>query len=211
MRIRLRLHQCYGNACQFLVRANVLFAGVVQFGGVNTVIVLVHPNQTANGTAAYLDGCRGAGEQCVFLAAGTGKVDIIVGIIALLYRFVVAVRQQGIYAILGLGHGQFHMDFNSRVGQPFQLEIQAAQLALTRCLMDGHGIRGKGDAVVLGVFGGSGKQRSVAAGLLHRSHTVQHVGGSADGGAHQQAALFIPGGVGVDAGLLDILDGNESF
>ena len=132
---------------------------------------MVHPNQTADGTAAHLDGCRGAGEQCVLLAAGTGKVDIIVGIIALLYRFVVDVRQQGIYVILGLGHGQFHMDFNSRVGQLFQLEIQAAQLALTRCLMDGHGIRGKGDAVALGGFGS--KRRS-AFGILHRSHTVQH-------------------------------------
>ena len=135
-------------------------------------MVLVHPDQAADGTAAHLDGCRGAGEQCVVLAAGTGKVDIIVGIIALLYRFVVPVRQQGIYAILGLGHGQFHMDFNSRVGQLFQLEIQAAQLARTRCRMDGHSIRGKGNAVVFGGFGG--KQRS-SAGLLHRGRTVQHV------------------------------------
>ena len=90
----------------------------------------------------------------------------------MLYRCVVAVCQQGIYAILGLLHSQFHTDFNGRVGQVFQLEIQAAQFALTRCPMDGHGIRGKGNAVVLG--GSVGKLRSVAAGHLHRGLTVQH-------------------------------------
>lgn len=80
-------------------------------------------------TARTLIDAVGLVSSALFLPAGTGKVDVIVGIIALLYRFFVAVRQQGIYAILGLGHGQFHTDFNNRVGQPFQLEIQAAQLA----------------------------------------------------------------------------------
>ena len=123
----------------------------------------------------------------------------------MLYRFVVAVRQQGIYVILGLGHGQFHTDFNNRVGQLFQLEIQAAQLARTCCCMDGHGIRGKGDAVVLGDFGG--KRRS-AAGILHRGRTVQHafviVGDGIRTGVLHRNAIRIP----VNGRAICLLDGN---
>ena len=57
-----------------------------------------------------------------------------------------------------------------------------------------------------------GVQRQHVGPRFHQSgHPVQHVGGNADGGAHQQASFVVAGGIGVDLGLFNVLDGDQAL
>ena len=64
---------------------------------------------------------------------------------------------------------------------------------------------------VLGVPVGRVQVQHIHAGLHQSGYPVQHVGGGADGGTHQQAALLVTGGVGVHLRLLDVLDGDQAL
>ena len=204
LRIRLRLHQRYDNACQRLVRTNVLFSGVVQFGGVNAVMVLIHPDQTADGTAAHLDGCRGAGDGRAFGAAAAGKVAVAVDIAALLGRFLVSIRQQDVGSILFLRHSQHHMHLDGAVGQLCKLQVQAAQVAVSAGGVDGHLVQGIGRAVSIGGHGAIGVGKRSAAGsfcqgigAFQRTVIAAH-DGLGIGVAHGQVGM-IPRGHNISA------------
>lgn len=50
---------------------------------------------------------------------------------------------------------------------------------------------------ILGVAVGRVQSQHVGPRLHQGCHPVQHIGGNADGGTHQQAALFVTGGIGI--------------
>ena len=90
-------------------------------------MVLIQPSQTADGTAAHLDGRCRAGD--IVVLTNLGEVDIAVTVGGLLGSFVVGVCQQFFALCRCLGRGQGNGDLHGRFRHVIHLKVQGSQFA----------------------------------------------------------------------------------
>ena len=95
-------------------------------------MVLIQPGQTADGTAAHLDGRCRAGD---IVLVDFGEVDIAVTVGGLLGSYGVTVGQQFGAVFRFLDRGQGNGDLHGRFRHVIHLKVQGSQIAGAGCFM----------------------------------------------------------------------------